>query len=70
MEKSTDVYLDSGNRFEDNPKDYTHIRTVVNDAINGYARKGGRMKRTKKNNSRFEFFHKVYFPCIKQDLGS
>ena len=53
MEDSTALYLDSGDRYKDNgdqykektTRDYTYIKMVLNDALNGYALKGGPTKK-------------------------
>ena len=41
------VYLDSGDRYEDKAtrRDYTDIKIVMNNALNGYALKGGSIKK-------------------------
>ena len=41
------VYLDSGSDVN-RDKDYTHIKAVLNEALNAYARNEGIMKREKK----------------------
>ena len=53
MEDSTALYLDSGDRYQDNEdrykekttRDYTYIKIVLNYALNGYALKGGPIKK-------------------------
>ena len=41
------VYLDSGDRYEDKAtrRDYTDIKIILNNALNGYALKGGPIKK-------------------------
>ena len=46
LEDSTALYLDSGDRAnEKTTRDYTYIKIVLNDALNGYALKGGPIKK-------------------------
>ena len=63
------VYLDSGSDVN-RDKDYTHIKAVLNEALNAYARNEGIMKREKKVRGKFVFNQRVMFPCVKQSPGS
>ena len=65
------VYLNSGDRYEDKAtrRDYTDIKIVLNNALNGYALKGGPIKKKTYDES-YKFSHRTYFPCIKQDSRS
>ena len=67
MERLAALYLDSGDRYEDraeSKRDYTDIKIVLNNALNGYALKGGPIKKKTYDES-FKFSHITYFPCIK-----
>ena len=74
MERLAALYLDSGDRYEDraeSKRDYTDIKIVLNNALHGYAMKGGPILKTRKSeDGRFRFAHRTYFPCMKQDSSS
>jgi hypothetical protein len=54
-------------------KDYTRIRGVLDEAINGYAQNGGTFDKKGeciRGNGKHGFKHVTEFPCIKQPVGS
>ena len=67
---SVATYFDSDSRRK---KEYTRIKGVLDDAIEGYYQKGGAFENkaevfTKDNKHRFK--HVTEFPCLKQQPGS
>jgi hypothetical protein len=60
------IYLDSGS--EAKTKNYAYIKGVLDDALEGYARKGGDIRKGAENDKdgRHMFKHVIKFPCIKQ----
>ena len=74
MDRLAALYLDSRDRHEDraaSKRDYTNIKIVLNNALNGYDMKGGPILKTRKSeDGRFTFAHRTYFPCMKQDSSS
>jgi hypothetical protein len=67
---SVAIYLDSGS--EAKTKNYTYIKGVLDDALEGYAKKGGDFRAGAKNakDDRHMFKHVTKFPCIKQPPNS
>jgi hypothetical protein len=67
---SVAVYLDSGS--EAKTKNYAYIKGVLDDALEGYARKGGDFRAGAKNvkDGRHMFKHVIKFPCVKQPPNS
>jgi hypothetical protein len=67
---SVAVYLDSRN--EAKTKNYAYIKGVLDDALEGYAKKGGDFRAGAKNvkDSRHMFKHVTKFPCVKQPPNS
>ena len=61
------VYLDSGSK--EKTKSYARIRSVLDDALEGYVLEEGFMKRPKKVFGKHVFRHKTEFPCTKQAPG-
>jgi hypothetical protein len=63
---SVAVYLDSGS--EATTKNYAYIKGVLDDALEGYARKGGDFRVGAENvkDGRHMFKHIIKFPCVKQ----
>jgi len=64
------TYLDSGSL-----KDYTRIKGVLDESLEGYAQKGGHFEKDKKgecltNDNKHRFRHGTEFHCIKQWPGS
>jgi hypothetical protein len=57
------VYLDS--RSEAKTKNYTYIKGVLDDALEGYAKKGGDFRTGAENvkDGRHMFEHVTKFPC-------
>ena len=54
-------------------KDYTRIKGVLDEAINGYAQNGGTFDKKGeciRGNGKYRFKHVTEFPCIKQPVGS
>jgi hypothetical protein len=64
------VYLDSGS--DPKTKNYAYIKGVLDDALEGYAKKGGDFRAGAENvkDSRHMFKHVTKFPCIKQPHNS
>ena len=62
------TYLDSGSLTK--KKDYTSIKRVLDDALEGYAQKGGPFEKNgeclTKNTNKHRFRHGTEFHCIKQ----
>jgi hypothetical protein len=67
---SVAIYLDSGSAAK--TKNYAYIKDVLDDALEGYARKGGDFRKRAKNvkDDRHMFKHVIKFPCIKQPPNS
>ena len=65
---STATYLDSGTT----PKDYTRIKGVLNEALEGYAKNGGSFEKKAKRiiDNTHKFYHGTGFHCIKQKSGN
>ncbi|KAK1628682.1 hypothetical protein QYE76_002997 [Lolium multiflorum] len=57
------VYLDSG---RDKKKDYTNIRSLLNDALTGFANKAGPLKVERKSRGGLVLTHTTNFPCLRQ----
>ena len=54
-------------------KNWTRIKGVLDEAINGYAQNGGTFDKNgecKRANGKYGFKHVTEFPCIKQPVGS
>ena len=61
-------YLDAGS---DEKKDYRHISSVLDDALNGYCfLNEGILRRTNNKRGKMAFTHKVDLTCIKKAHGS
>ena len=67
---SVAVYLDSGS--EAKRKNYAYIKGVLDDALEGYARKGGDFRKGAENvkDGRHMFKHVIKFPCVNQPPNS
>jgi hypothetical protein len=67
---SVAIYLDS--RSEVKTKNYAYIKGVLDDALEGYAKKGGDLRMGAENvkDSRHMFKHVTKFPCVKQPPNS
>jgi hypothetical protein len=67
---SVAIYLDS--RSEAKTKNYAYIKGVLDDALEGYAKKGGDLRTGAENvkDNRHMFKHVTKFPCIKQPPNS
>jgi hypothetical protein len=62
------MYFDSGSATK---KDYGNIRSVLDDALTGYASKGGTFKGAGKlKQGNHVFNHVTEFPCVKQPTSS
>lgn len=64
------TYLDSGS--EAKTKNYTYIKSLLNDALEGYAKKGGDFRTGAENvkDGKHMFKHATKFPCVKQPPNS
>jgi hypothetical protein len=62
------MYLDSGSA--DKKKDYTFIKGVLDDAINGFIEKAGPIKKEVVRRGELIFKHNTTFPCLKQPANS
>ena len=65
------TYFDSGSL--DRKKDYTRIKGVLDEALEGYAQKGGPFEKKGEsltNDKKHRFRHGTEFHCIKQQPGS
>jgi hypothetical protein len=64
------VYLDSGS--EAKTKNYAYIKGVLDDPLEGYAKKGGDFRAGAENvkDGRHMFKHVTKFPCVKQPPNS
>jgi len=68
------TYLDTGS--SSNKKDYTRIKGVLDEALEGYAQKGGHFEQGQTNgecfslNNKHRFRHGTQFDCMKQKHGS
>jgi hypothetical protein len=62
---SVAVYLDSGS--EAKMKNYAYIKSVLDGALEGYAKKGGDFRAGVENvkDGRHMFKHVTKFPCVK-----
>jgi hypothetical protein len=67
---SVAVYLDSGS--EAKMKNYAYIKGVLDDALEGYAKKGDDFRAGAENvkDGRHMFKHVTKFPCVKQPPNS
>ena len=61
------TYFDSNSAT---PKDYTNVKTVLDNALVGYSCRGGTFKANKRRRNVQCFNHVTQFPCIKQPLDS
>ena len=62
------VYLDSGSNLKE--KNYSLIKSVLNDAMDGYIRAEGFCDRIKQGlGNKYVFRHRTEFPCPKQVPG-
>ena len=61
------VYLDSGSTMKE--KNYSLIKSVLNDAMGGYIRGEGFCDRKKQIKGKYVFRHRTEFPCPKQAPG-
>jgi hypothetical protein len=57
------IYLDSGRARK---KDYTDIKSVLNDALTGFAAKTGPLKVERKMRGGLALIHTTNFTCLKQ----
>ena len=64
LKESFAVYLDSGSN--EKKKNYALIRSVLDDALNGYVEEEGFMERPNKFLGKHVFRHKTEFPCVNQ----
>jgi hypothetical protein len=62
------LYLDLGSA--DRRKDYTFIKGVLDDAINGFVEKAGPIKKEVVRRGQLIFKHNMTFPCLKQLANS
>jgi hypothetical protein len=68
------TYLDTGS--SSNKKDYTRIKGVLDEALEGYAQMGGHFEQGQTNgecfslNNKHRFRHGTQFDCMKQKHGS
>jgi hypothetical protein len=62
------LYLDSGSANK--RKDYTLIKGVLDDAINGFVKKAGPVKREVVRRGQLIFKHNTTFQCLKQPANS
>ena len=62
------VYLDSGSDVNKD-KDYTHIKVILNEALNAYAQNEGIMKREKKGARQVCIQPESYIP-LRQAVAS
>ena len=68
---SSAQYFDSSNTTY--KKDWARVKTVLDDALEGYIQKGGTFLEKMafvKSNKKHGFRHVTEFPCIKQPAGS
>ena len=63
------LYFDTS-RDEEDPKDYTLIKGVLDNALTGYYFKGGHIKKPKCKSGKIIFGHKTDFWCIRQPKNS
>ena len=64
------TYFDSGSL--DRKKDYTRIKGVLDEALEGYAQKGGPFEKKGEyftSDKKHRFRHGTEFQCIKQQPG-
>jgi len=67
---SVATYFDSGSERK---KDYSAVRGVLDDALEGYAAAKGPFKKNQeffRDNGKHRFKHVFQFPCVKQPAGS
>jgi hypothetical protein len=70
LKYSIATYFDSGNA---NKKNYARIRGVLDDALEGYYKKGGAFKDKGgcfRDDGKHKFKHVFEFPCVKQPAGN
>ena len=67
MKHSSATYLDSGSATK---KDYANVRRVLDSALTGYFRAGGKIEKEKFFKHMRVFNHLTEFPCAKQPSGS
>ena len=60
------TYFDSDRQLK---KDYTNIKKVLDDALPGYAKSGGTIRRPICRYGKHVFSHITTFPCVKQPPG-
>ena len=67
---SVATYFDSGNL--DVPKDYTRIKGVLDEALEGYAQNGGPFEKKGERvmDNTHKFHHGTGFHCLKQKSGN
>jgi hypothetical protein len=64
------TYFDSGSARR---KNYARVRSVLDDALEGYAKQGGHLNskgEVFRDDGRHRFKHVFEFPCVKQPDGS
>ena len=64
---SVATYFDSGNKSQ--PRDYNRIKSLLDDALEAYAKKGGPFHKKSeffKDDKTHKFLHGIQFHCIKQ----
>ena len=64
---ASSLFLDAGSYEK---KDYTHIKMVIDDALNGFVYQGGKVTRPNIRREKNAFRHSLEFPCIKKAPGS
>ena len=65
---ASSLFLDAGSH--EKKKDYTHIKMVLHDALNGFVYQGGNVTRPNIRRGKNAFRHRLEFPCIKKAPGS
>jgi hypothetical protein len=61
------LYLDSGSKLKE--KNYSLIKSVLNEAMDGYIRAEGYCGRLNQVKGKYAFRHRTEFPCPKQAPG-
>ena len=61
------TFFDSGSAKK---KDYTNIKSVLDNALAGFEFDDGPLKRSNRRKGKMAFKHKTEFPCKKQPAGS
>ena len=61
------LYLDAGSAEK---KDYTNIKGVLDDALNGLAYRHGPLRKPNRRQGKCIFGHKTVFPSMKKPAGS